>query len=106
MEASNLNDNSANQPDREAASNPNSSTHPTAPLNPVSPESESPNMPKREQDNGDVEQSAGVLKDSATKWKPSRAEVLIMGTLALISLMVSLDATVIVTSLSVRTSLP
>lgn len=39
-------------------------------------------------------------------WKPSRQEVMIMLTLAIISLMVSLDATVIITSLSVRLEVP
>ena len=35
-------------------------------------------------------------------WKPSRHELMIMATLATLSLMVSLDSSIIVTSLSVR----
>ncbi len=37
-----------------------------------------------------------------TQWKPSRQELMIMATLSGLSLMVSFDASVIVTSLSVR----
>lgn len=40
------------------------------------------------------------------EWKPTTQELLIMIVLSVISFMVSLDATIIVTSLSVRALLP
>ena len=40
------------------------------------------------------------------EWKPSRHELLIIITLAIVSLLVALDASVIVTSLSVGAPLP
>ncbi len=61
----------------------------------------SPDMRSKERSN-DVEQQAGLLKGTdIPKWKPNFTETMIMVTLAILSLMVSLDATVIVTSLSV-----
>jgi hypothetical protein len=39
---------------------------------------------------------------NAAVWKPTRHELLIMISLALLSLMISLDATIVITSLSVR----
>lgn len=52
----------------------------------------------------DREQDGEALKNAALEWKPSRQELMIMLTLAIVSFMVSLDATVIVTSLSVGVS--
>jgi hypothetical protein len=64
-----------------------------------------PNMPSKERSDADVEQQATLLKGTnIPKWKPDWTEIMIMVTLAILSLMVSLDATVIVTSLSVCTS--
>jgi hypothetical protein len=42
---------------------------------------------------------------AASDWKPSRHELLIIITLALVSLMISLDATIVVTSIGVIKSL-
>ncbi len=56
-------------------------------------------MAKREQDEGDIEEQGAGLTVKKPNWKPARPECLIMATLAVISLMVSLDATVVVTSL-------
>ena len=51
----------------------------------------------------EIERDTGpVAEQPSPKWKPKRQEVMIMLTLAILSLMVSLDATVIVTSLAVR----
>ncbi|OAG41495.1 hypothetical protein AYO21_04197 [Fonsecaea monophora] len=55
---------------------------------------------KQEQSGADIEQNIALITDPSLKWKPSTAEALVMVTLAIISLMVSLDATVIVTALS------
>jgi hypothetical protein len=52
------------------------------------------------QDNAVVAEAATALPQDT--WKPSTPERLLIATLCLISLMVALDATVIVTSLSVR----
>ncbi len=54
-----------------------------------------------ESEKTDVE--AHKPRDAAdiTEWKPSRHELLIIITLALVSMMISLDATIIVTSLGV-----
>ena len=64
-----------------------------------------PNMAKQERNNADIEQSAALLKGAPLEWEPSMKEWMIFMTLAIISLMVSLDATVIITSLSVCTYL-
>jgi hypothetical protein len=64
-----------------------------------------PNMRSKEHSDADNEQQTGLLKGTdIPKWKPNFTETMIMVTLALLSLMVSLDATVIVTSLSVCTT--
>ncbi|OQU99014.1 hypothetical protein CLAIMM_04719 [Cladophialophora immunda] len=58
-------------------------------------------MFKQERSGADAEQNAALIKEAPhPKWRPSTTETLVMVTLAIISLMVSLDATVIVTALS------
>ncbi|GKT61082.1 major facilitator superfamily transporter [Colletotrichum tofieldiae] len=49
----------------------------------------------------DVPEDGGLGSDSVVEWKPSGRQLSIMATLALLSLMVALDACVIVTSLHV-----
>jgi hypothetical protein len=44
----------------------------------------------------------GSGEEKTLEWKPNLHELLIMISLSMISLMVSLDATIIITSLSVR----
>ena len=70
----------------------------TEPANPTDP-----NMANKERNNHDIEQNAALLKGAPLDWKPTSKEWMIMLTLAIGSFMVSLDATVIVTSLSVCT---
>lgn len=56
-----------------------------------------------------TDEDVEAVQQSATgtpEWKPSVHELLIMGVLSTISLMVSLDACIIVTSLSVSTLIP
>ena len=48
-----------------------------------------------------VDVSLEESKEAVVDWKPSLREILIMVSLALLSLMVSLDATIVVTSISV-----
>ncbi|OAP64783.1 hypothetical protein AYL99_00755 [Fonsecaea erecta] len=80
---------------------PSSSSH-----NPESEAKETPSPTNTTQSNmihpeQDAEQHASLIKEAPhPKWKPSATEALVMVTLAIISLMVSLDATVIVTALS------
>ncbi|KIW97950.1 uncharacterized protein Z519_01534 [Cladophialophora bantiana CBS 173.52] len=58
-------------------------------------------MRKQERSDADLEQNTTLLNNAAApKWRPSTTEAMVMVTLAIISLMVSLDATVIVTALS------
>ncbi|OLN95815.1 putative MFS-type transporter C1399.02-like protein 1 [Colletotrichum chlorophyti] len=56
-----------------------------------------PTIDRNESDDG------GLDRDLPAEWKPSRQQVFIMSTLAMLSLMVALDACVIVTSLHVIT---
>jgi hypothetical protein len=60
-------------------------------------------MASAQPDNADIERdgAGAVVEENPGNWTPSRQELIIMLTLSLISLMVSLDATVIITSLSV-----
>lgn len=56
----------------------------------------------KERSNADKERDSTLLKGTdIPKWKPNLTEAMVMVTLAILSLMVSLDATIIVTSLSV-----
>jgi hypothetical protein len=61
-------------------------------------EKKSPNVSAR-----DLESAGSSMTE--TDWKPSTQELLIMLSLALISLMISLDASIIITSLSVRSQI-
>ncbi|KIX92881.1 uncharacterized protein Z520_11357 [Fonsecaea multimorphosa CBS 102226] len=80
---------------------------------PLTPSSRSPQSEPKEtpsptdttqsimiQQEQEAKERVGLIKETPPKWKPSRTEALVMVTLAIISLMVSLDATVIVTALS------
>lgn len=53
--------------------------------------------------NSDVESGSSPSSEPLSEWSPTRHELLIMITLSIISLMVALDACIIVTSLSVST---
>jgi hypothetical protein len=57
---------------------------------------------ERKDDGSRITESEVTSSESdAAVWKPTRHELLIMISLSLLSLMISLDATVIITSLSV-----
>ena len=63
------------------------------------------NVRSKGRSDADIEQHANPIKGTdIPRWKPNWTETMIMVTLAILSLMVSLDATVILTSLSVGTS--
>ena len=73
-------------------------------------EEKSPNKPVEETGSTDttelgseheVEQPTTAAEETPAQWKPQKHELYILLTLSIISLMVALDATVIVTSLSV-----
>lgn len=56
----------------------------------------------KERSNAEQERDPTLLRGTnIPKWKPNLTEAMVMVTLAILSLMVSLDATIIVTSLSV-----
>ncbi|KIW63956.1 hypothetical protein PV04_08917 [Phialophora macrospora] len=96
MTATNLLDQQAPQHTSSSAPQQPETTEPLSP-----PGTVLPNMRSKEHSDGDNEQQTGLLKGTdIPKWKPNFTETMIMVTLALLSLMVSLDATVIVTSLS------
>lgn len=61
-------------------------------------------MPTPQSGVADLGRGDGAVPDTdnAGKWRPSGHELMVMITLAVVSLMVSLDATVIITSLSVQ----
>ncbi len=97
MDATNLPDQQApkdtHSPDPDPEPEPKQ-TSPTDTIKPV--------MRNKERNDADAEQHTGLLKGTdIPKWKPNFTQTMIMVTLAILSLMVSLDATVIVTSLSV-----